>query len=228
MISGCWGSCASSPLRFDPAPGSRHLCTMPRAALSLCLTLSGLLAASTPGVSQTVVRASVGATGWSPLVNDYLGGDITLQPTVAPTLSIMVAHPVGQGYRMALEGQFGTSTLEVEDRGVTDDLGTLRTLGLVALLDGPIASTLRWQAGAGALFYRPTVEQGVFLDGGTTRWQLVGALSWQKRVATELDLVAAARYDYSTFTTTHLISLSYSGSTAVHRVGLHIGLERTF
>lgn len=201
---------------------------MPRTAVSLIITLAALVALVTPGVSQTAVRVNVGATAWSPLVNDYLGGDITLKPAVAPTLSIAVAHPVGQGYRMALEGQFGTSTLEVEDRGATDDLGTLRTLGLLVLMDGPIASALRWEAGAGALFYRPTIPQGVFLDGGTTRWQLVAGLTWQKRVATELDLVVAARYDYSTFTTTHLIALGYSASTAVHRAGLHVGLERTF
>jgi hypothetical protein len=202
---------------------------MPRTAVSLIITLTGLVALVTPGVSQTAVRVNVGATAWSPLVNDYLGGDITLQPAVAPTLSIAVAHPVGQGYRMALEGQFGTSTLEVEDRGVTDDLGTLRTLGLVVLMDGPIAATpLRWEAGAGALFYRPAIPQGVFLDGGMTRWQLVAGVSWSKRVATELDLVVAARYDYSTFTTSHLIALGYSASTAVHRAGLHVGLERTF
>jgi len=179
-------------------------------------------------MSQTAVRVSAGATVWSPLVNDNLGGPITLRPAIAPTLALNVSHPVGQGYRMALEGQFGTSTLNVDDSGATDDLGTLRTLGLVVLLDGPIASTFRWHAGGGALFYKPTDPQGVFLDGSLSRWLLVAGATWSKRVAAELELVATARYDFSTFTTSHLSDVGYSQFTSVHRGGLFLGLERTF
>lgn len=201
---------------------------MPRPAFCLLLALTGVLTGVARGVSQTAVRFSAGATVWSPLVNDDLGGPITLQPAVAPTLALAVSHPVGQGYRMALEGQFGTSILNVDDSGVTDELGTLRTLGVVVLLDGPIASTFRWHAGGGALFYRPTEAQGVFLDGSLSRWLLVAGATWSKRVANELDLVATARYDFSTFTTSHLIDIGYSQSTSVHRGGIFLGLERTF
>lgn len=192
--------------------------------LTLCLALTGVARA----VAQTAVRLSVGATKGSNLIRDDLGGVITLGPAIAPTIALAISHPVGHGYRMVVEGQFGSSTLQVNDAGTQDDLGALRTLGLALLLDGSIAGTLRWQAGGGALRYRPTIRQGAFLDDAPTRWLLIAGATWSRPLSNTIELVATARYDFSTFTTRHLSTVGYSQFTTVQRGGLFLGLERKF
>ncbi len=194
----------------------------------LLLTLSGVVAGVGPATAQTSLRLSAGATIGSALVRDELGGPVTLRPGAAPTVAIAASHSVGHGYRIALEGQFGSSSLKVTDNGSKDDLGALRTLGMLLLLDGPIAKSLRWQAGAGALLYRPAVRQGVFLENSPTRWLLAAGADWSRPVGKTLALVLTARYDFSTFTTRRLDTIGYSQFTAVQRVGLFVGLERRF
>ena len=201
---------------------------MPSPIPRLLLTLSGIVAGVGSATAQTSFRLSAGATLGSPLVREELGGPVTLRLGVAPTVAIAAAHPVGHGYRIALEGQFGSSRLNVTDNGSKDDLGTLRTLGMLLLLDGPIAKSLRWQAGAGALMYRPAVRQGVFLENSPTRWLLAAGANWSRPVGKTLALVLTARYDFSTFTTRRLDTVGYSQFTAVQRVGLFAGLERSF
>lgn len=200
---------------------------MPRPSLLLLASAATLF--GTGQVSaQTSLRLSAGATLGTPLVRDDLGGEIVVKAAVAPTVALAVSHPVGHGYRMMLEGSVGSSTLKVTDKGVEDELGTLRTLGLNFLLDGPIRNTLRWQAGAGALLYRPSEQQGIFLDDSPTRWLLALGASWSRTLSGQFDLVVNARYDYSTFTTKHLDRVGYSQFTTVQRVGLFAGVERRF
>lgn len=195
-----------------------------RLVLTLCLALIGVGRVA----AQTGVRLSLGATKGSDLISDDLGGAITLAPAIAPTIALAVSHPVGHGYRMVVEGQFGSSTLQVNDAGTQDELGTLRTLGLALLLDGSIAGTLHWHAGGGALLYRPTIRQGVFLDDTPTRWLLIAGATWSRPLTTTIEMVATARYDFSTFTTRHLSTVGYSQFTSVQRGGLFLGLERKF
>ncbi|MES2124296.1 MAG: hypothetical protein V4503_06360 [Gemmatimonadota bacterium] len=201
---------------------------MPRPHRTLILALVGLLAG--PGIlrAQSSVRLSAGATLGTPLVRDELGGPITLKPAVAPTISVAVTHPVGLGYRLMLEGQFGTSQLRVTDRGETDDLGSLRTIGALLLLDGPIRGALHWQAGGGALAYRPADKLGVFAGDSPTRWLLAAGANWSRPLTSDLNLLITARYDYSTFTTRRLDQVGYSQFTTVQRIGLFAGVERRF
>ena len=139
-----------------------------------------------------------------------------------------MTHPVGLGYRLVLEGQFASSSLKVTDNGVKDDLGALRTIGALLLLDGPIRGALRWQAGAGALAYRPARKLGVFADDSPTRWLLAAGANWSRSLTADIDLVVGARYDFSTFTTKRLDRVGYSQFTTVSRVGLSAGVERRF
>lgn len=201
---------------------------MPRTQLPFLLAAFVTLSAAAGASAQTSLRLSAGATLGTPLVRDDLGGAITVKPAVAPTIALAAAHPVGHGYRMILEAAVGSSTLQVTDKGVNDELGALRTLGLALLLDGPIRKSLRWQAGAGALMYRPSEQQGIFLDDSPTRWLLAVGASWSRPLSATIDLVVNARYDYSTFTTRHLDKLGYSQFTTVQRVGLFAGVERRF
>lgn len=201
---------------------------MPRTRSHLLLACAAILFGVGPASAQASVRLSAGATMGTDLAQDNLGGPITLKPAVAPTIALAVIHPVGHGYRLLLEGQFGSSTLKVTDNGSKDALGALRTLGVVLLLDGPIATRLRWQAGAGALMYRPAEQQGLFLEDSPTRWLLVAGATWSQSVAAGIDLVVTGRYDFSTFTTRHLDTIGYSQFTTVQRGGLFLGLERSF
>lgn len=201
---------------------------MPQPLRSLILALASLLAAAGIACAQSTVRLSAGASLSTPLVRDQLGGPITLKPGIAPTIAIAVTHPVGLGYRLMLEGQFSTSKLEVTDRGAKDDLGTLRTIGALLLLDGPISGALHWQAGGGALAYRPADKLGVFADDSPTRWLLAAGANWARPLTANLNLLLTARYDYSTFTTKRLDRVGYSQFTTVQRVGLFAGVERRF
>lgn len=197
---------------------------IPRGILALAgvCTLAGRVSA------QATVRLSAGATVGTALVKDNLGGPITLKPAVAPTVAVAISHPTGRGYALTLEGQFGTSSLQVDDDGTKDDLGTLRTLGVLVLLEGPIAKDFRWQAGAGALMYRPSEKQGVFLDDSPTRWLLAAGATWSRALSPSLRLVVTGRYDFHTFTTRHLDAVGYSQFTTVQRGGLFAGVERGF
>lgn len=201
---------------------------MPPTHFPVLLACAAAFLGAGTAAAQASVRLSLGAVAGSALVRDNIGGPITLKPGVAPTLLLAVTHPVGLGYRLILEGQRGSSTLRVTDDGVDDGLGTLRTLGLVLLLDGPVSKSLRWQVGGGALLYRPAERQGIFLDDAPNRWLLTAGTSWSHPVGTMLDLVVNARYDYSTFTTKHLDKIGYSQFTTVQRLGLFAGLERRF
>ncbi|MES2306946.1 MAG: hypothetical protein V4558_15700 [Gemmatimonadota bacterium] len=201
---------------------------MPLTRAHLLLACSAALIGTGQASAQAALRLSAGAVVSTPLVRDDLGGPITLKPAIAPTLAVAVSHDVGLGYRLQLEGAIGSSTLKVTDNGVNDELGALRTMSLTLLLDGPIGHSLRWQAGGGALLYRPAEKFGVFLDDSPTRWLLAAGASWSRPLNAAYSVVVNARYNYSTFTTKHLDQIGYSQFTTVQRVGLFAGVERRF
>lgn len=201
---------------------------MPLPRVHLLLACSTALLGVGEASAQAAIRLSAGAVVSTPLVRDELGGPITLKAAVAPTIAIAVSHDVGLGYRLQLEGAVGSSTLKVTDNGVNDDLGALRTMSLTMLLDGPIGHSLRWQAGGGALLYRPAEKFGVFLNDSPTRWLLAAGMSWSRPLNTAYSLVVNGRYNFSTFTTKRLDQIGYSQFTTVQRVGLLAGVERRF
>ena len=192
------------------------------------LALVLLLALPVAAPAQTLVRVSAGATASSRLVEDFLGGPITVTQAVPlPTLALQLSHTLPSGYRLGIEGRLTSGGTEVTDNGVTDDLGTLRTVTVMALADGPLRGALRWQAGVGTVLYRPAVETGLWSRGGAARWLVGGGLTWTRPLGS-VDLVVGGRYDFHPFTTPRLDADGYAGYQAVHRVGLTLGLERGF
>ena len=190
--------------------------------------LIALAASAAPLAAQTAGQFSAGITVSGPLVRDGVLLT-TLRPTVAPTIGIAFALPTGTGpYRALVEVHYARATLRVTDTefGTTDDIGTLATIDAVALGEGPITGALRWQAGGGAIFYRPSDNQGVFLDGPIHRWLLAAGIVWTHPLGPHLRLLVNGRVDSHTFTTAVLQARGYAGSQGVPRFGLHLGLER--
>ncbi len=178
--------------------------------------------------AQTLVRVSAGVTASSRLVEDFVGGPITVEQAVPmPTFALQLSHTLASGYRLGVEGRLTSGATEVTDNGISDDLGTVRTIALMALADGPIRGALRWQAGIGTILYRPAEELGIWSRGGGSRWLVGGGLLWSRPVGS-VDLVVGGRYDFHPFTTPRLDAEGYGGYQAVHRVGLTLGVERGF
>jgi hypothetical protein len=192
------------------------------------LSLALLLALPAVAPAQTMVRVSAGVTASSKLVEDFLGGPITVTQAVPlPTVALRLSHTLPSGYRLGVEGRLTSGATEVTDNGATEDLGTVRTLTVMALADGPVRGALRWEAGVGTILYRPTEETGIWSRGGASRWLVGGGLTWTRPLGS-VDLVVGGRYDFHPFTTPRLDGDGYAGYQAVHRAGLTLGLERGF
>jgi hypothetical protein len=192
----------------------------------LPLLLGALLAA--PAGAQMTVRLTAGVTMGTPLVEDVLGGPVSLGTGLPPTIALSVTHPIGAKYRAMVEARAGRGPRQVDDDGTSDDLGTLTTVGIMALVDGPVAGAVRWELGAGVMSYRPADRDGVFSQGGPSPWIIGGGLTWTRPIGASLDLLAAARYDFHQFRTRQLESRGYTQFQTVHRLGLGIGIERRF
>lgn len=192
----------------------------------LPLLLGALLA--TPAGAQMSVRLAAGVTMGTPLVEDVLGGPVSLGTGLPPTIALSVAHPVGAKYRAVVEARIGRGALQVDDDGIADDLETLTTIGLMALVDGPLAGAVRWEVGAGIVSYKPAERSGVFSQGGPSPWIIGGGLTWTRPIGSSLEFLAGARYDFHQFRTRQLESRGYTQFQTVHRLGLGIGIERRF
>ena len=196
---------------------------MRHALLATCLTLVAL-----PVHAQITARLTVGASVGTPLVEDVLGDPVSLGAGVPPTLALSAWHPIAAKYRAGLEARVGRGSLKVDDGGVADDLEALTTVGLMFLVDGPFAGGFRWEVGAGIMSYRPADEAGVFSQGGPSPWMLGGGLTWTRPLGSTMRLAASGRYDFHQFRTRQLESRGYTQFQTVHRIGLGIGVERTF
>lgn len=182
-----------------------------------------------PGVSaQAVLRVSAGVTGSTDFVKDFIAHPVNSRQSVAPTGAIMVGWQLASGYRIGVEGRYARGTWRVSDDAITDDLGTLATLGLSMVAVGPMGRSLHWEAAVGSLRYLPEQEIGLFAEGGPSRWMLGGGIGWSRPASTALDLVAGVRYEFHGFSTTALEAAGYSRSQTVHRIGLTLGVERRF
>jgi hypothetical protein len=180
--------------------------------------------------AQTAVQLTAGLTSSGTLVTDGVLGK-TLQPAIAPTVGLTIAIPTGKGgYRALLEAHYATSSLQVTDvdSKVTSDYGSLATIDALLMAEGPLVGQLRWQVGGGAIFYRPSANQGVFLDGPVQRWLVAGGLTWAHNLSPTMRLLVQGRVDSHTFTTDILVARGYAGSQGVRRFGLQVGVERTF
>lgn len=173
-------------------------------------------------------RVTAGVTMGTPLVEDVLGGPVSLGTGVAPTLAIALEVPIDATYRGMIEVRASRGTLAVDDDGTDDELGNLTTASVMGLVNGPLFGAFRWEVGAGIITYRPADRGGVFAQGGPSPWILGAGLSWTRALNPSTDFVAGARYDFHQFRTRQLETRGYSQYQTVHRVGIGVGVARRF
>lgn len=191
---------------------------------ALCITLLVLPATIS---AQAFVRVGAGVTAGTPFVKDFIAEPIESRQSIAPTVTALVGWQHATGHRIGVEARYATGSWEVEDRGVTDDLGGLVTIGLALFADGPLRGALRWEAVAGKLAYRPESETGLFSGGAPSPWMVGAGLSWSRAMG-QLVLVPSIRYDYHGFNSSRLDGDDYTARQAVHRIGLSLSIERGF
>jgi hypothetical protein len=141
-------------------------------------------------------------------------------------LALGLSLPIGPGYRAGVEATFASGSYHQEEDGVESDLGTLRTGTLMLGFEGPIAPSVRWRAGGGAILYSPSEDAGIFLRGGSTKFIAGVGVDYRHPVMAHWDLMASARYDYHRFTTEELERRGFSQTQVVSRVSLSVGLAR--
>jgi hypothetical protein len=193
--------------------------------------LSFLLLTAAGGASrveaQVDYNARLGVTWATTLLRDDVINEIEVRQKLAPTLVLGAAMPIAPLYRAGLELTLATSGYQSKEAGVgTVGLGTVRTTSVTLGLDGPIVQALRWRAGAGLLRYWPTDDQGIFLQGGTTRFLAGVGIDYQRPVLTQWDLIASLRYDFHRFSTAEIEARGFSQSQGVQRIAATIGLAR--
>lgn len=192
----------------------------------------GLLASvacATPLAGQATVQLSAGATYSTSLVDDGVLST-RLRPAIAPTVALDVAYPTGKGpYRVVAEVNYARAPLDVINTlgpSTEGQLAAVATVSTLILAEGRLHGLFRWQAGGGAVFYLPTVREGVFQNGGAHRWMLAGGIVWSRPLTATMKLQVIGRVDNHAFTTSALHDRGYAGSQAVQRLGLRVGIER--
>jgi hypothetical protein len=196
--------------------------------MRLPILLLAIAAWAAPLGAQAAVRLSAGATYSSALIDDGVLST-KLRPAIAPTVGLGLSYPTGKGpYRVLAEVTYARSPLNVvaTDNPSHDQLAAVATITTLALVEGPVGGALRWQAGGGAVFYRPTERQGVFQNGGTHRWVIAGGLMWTRALTAATDLLITGRIDAHNFTTNVLQARGYGASQSVQRFGLLVGVNR--
>jgi hypothetical protein len=196
---------------------------MPKAYLLLTLLLP---AGQTALSAQTDYYLRVGAVGASNLLRDGIVSEIKVRQSIAPLVVLGGSLPLSRGYRAGLEGTISSGGFHSTEAGVETDLGTLRTASLQLDLSGPVSGQFRWWMGLGGLFYLPKDDEGIFLQGGTTRLLAGVGADWRRPVLSRWDLMAAARYDFHRFTTEELKARGFGQSQGISRISLSIGIAR--
>jgi hypothetical protein len=187
-----------------------------------------LAAGAGPLHAQMDYYARAGGMWASTLVRDVLVTEVTVQQSIAPMIALGAGMPISPGYRAGVEATFASGGYSAEQDGADTDLGTLRTASLLLGLDGPVVQSLRWRVGLGGIFYLPSEDQGIFLEGGPIRFVAGAGADWRHPVMSRWDLMVSARYDVHRFTTDELEQRGFSQAQSVNRVSLSVGLARGF
>jgi hypothetical protein len=192
------------------------------------ILIPALLLAAGPGAlhAQTDYYARLGAVWAGTLVRDVLGTEISVRQAIAPMAALGASLPISPGYRAGIEATVASGGFDAEQDGSETDLGTVRTGSLLVGLDGPIRQSLRWNVRMGGLFYRPSEESGIFLQGGPIRFLVGAGADWRRPVIPRWDLMVSARYDFHRFTTDELKRRGFSHAQGVNRISLSVGLAR--
>jgi hypothetical protein len=186
-----------------------------------------LLAAGTGALhAQTDYYARAGAVWAGTLVRDAIVTEVTVQQSIAPMVALGASMPISPGYRAALEGTLSSGGYSAEQDGAETDLGTVRTASVLLGLEGPVGRMVRWRVGLGGLFYWPSEDRGIFLQGGPVRFLAGAGADWRSPVMSSWDLLLSARYDFHRFTTDELERRGFSQAQGVSRVSLSVGLAR--
>ena len=198
---------------------------MPKTILFLAL----LLPASASGLhAQLEYHARVGAVGASTLLRDVIVDEISVRQSIAPMLALGASLPIGtQGYRVGLDGTLVSGKFHSRESGSNTDLGTLRTATLQLGLEGPMSGGFRWHVGAGGITYWPADDEGIFRDGGTTRFLAGAGVDYRRPVLPKWDLMTTLSYDFHRFTTDALDARGFSQTQGVSRIALSVGLSRS-
>jgi hypothetical protein len=194
-----------------------------RAAAALLVVLT---TASVSAAAQADFYGRLGVTFATPLLKDDIIQEIEVQQGLAPTLALGVSLPFTPRYSASLEAGVASSGFHSTENGSETDLGTLRTGSIILGLEGPVWQRVRWRAGVGLLSYWPSDDQGIFLQGGTTRFLVGAGLDYRYAVMSHWDLMASLRYDFHRFTTDELVARGFSGTQGVQRVSASLGLAR--
>lgn len=182
-----------------------------------------------PAGAQRTVRLALGMTRSGDLAHDATLDNTVLKLALAPGATIGLGLPINSAgtYRLIIEGTYGTSAMSATDStGGSSDLGSVATITTSAMLDGQVRGALRWQAGAGILLYRPAEHRGVFLEGAVHRYLLSAGMSWSHPLTPDLSVLVLGRYSFQEFITPTLVARGYSSYQSVHRLGVHLGVER--
>ncbi len=191
------------------------------------LLLALLLPAGVTGLhAQLEYHARLGAVGASTLLRDAIVDEITVRQSIAPMFALGASLPLGaRGYRAGLEGTLASGKFHSSEAGSDTDLGTVRTATLQLGFDGPLYGPFRWRAGAGGIMYWPSDDEGIFREGGTTRFLAGLGADYRRPVLPQWDLMASLGYDYHRFSTDELAARGFSQTQGVHRISLSVGLS---
>ncbi len=194
--------------------------------------LAALALATAPvrAPAQVSLRVGAGATLGSTLVSDAILYDdvVTLSSATATTFTVALGYPIAPRYRLLLEGRIASGGLSAESNAGVNDLGSLRTIGVVVMAEGPLPYHLRFQLGGGALKYSPSSTSGVFADDAPIKSMVAAGLGWARPIGRGLDLHVGGRWDLHEFTTGALQRRGWSLAQRVHRLSLTVGVERGF
>ena len=192
------------------------------------IVIPALLLAAGAGAlhAQTDYYARAGAQWASTLVRDVLVTEVKVQQSIAPMVALGASMPISPGYRFGLEGTLSSGGYSAEQDGDETDLGTVRTATVMLGLDGPVWKMIRWRVGLGGIFYWPSEDRGIFLQGGPVRFLAGAGADWRNPVMRSWDLMVSARYDFHRFTTDELDLRGFSQAQSVSRVSLSVGLSR--
>ena len=192
------------------------------------ILIPALLLVAGPGAlhAQTDYYARVGAVWAGTLLRDVLGTEISVRQAIAPMVAIGGSMPISPGYRAGIEATVASGGFDAEQDGSETDLGTVRTGSVLVGLEGPIWKSVRWRVGMGGLFYWPSEESGIFLQGGPLRFLAGAGADWRRPVMPSWDLMVSARYDFHRFTTDELERRGFSQAQGVSRISLSVGLAR--
>jgi hypothetical protein len=205
-------------------PGCRSILALIGGVLVLVIIL--------PGLGLTVIQAQaeyfarLGVTAATVLVRDRIVNEIEVSQRLAPTLVLGAGLGIGDRYRAGLETTLTSGGYRSSEAGTETDLGTIRTGSVILGIDGPVAANLRWRGGVGLLGYWPAPAQGIFQQGGTTRFLVAAGLDYRRTILPWWQLMASLRYDLHRFTTDELQARGFSGSQGVRRMSATLGLVR--